>query len=309
MGVNIIFFTPKVIRNKYNEYANIIKTRLTMIKKLENKNIGINITDMARTPHHTKDIIDIYLDAGVDPSTITTHVSAECRDKGGTRNLLCFLKDRGINNILCVSGDMTGVNVVNNYNVYDLIEMTKRDFKIALSAYPENNRVENYINSRNINYSAVSQEFIINKKFKMLAESEQTNCNIFLQHSYSQESVKNMVNLIDCTGKKYNLHTNTIPSVLPLFSPKYVLNVSGDRPVNNNLVHIPSKYLDLINIAKCAEEKNMFNTSKALNNILLDESVMIANDFREISGGNVAIYDTNQLELMNKLIDYISLRS
>jgi hypothetical protein len=81
-----------------------------------------------------------------------------------------------------------------------------------------------------------------------------------------------------------------IPSVLPLFNPKYVFNVSGDHPVNHNSVHIPIEYIDII------RNKNTLITQ------LYDETIKMINKFKTING-NLSIYHTNNTELMIKLIN------
>lgn len=283
--MNLILFTPRIVK-----YDTINIALLNIIKK---KNIRINITDMAKYPNNTIDVIHQYLEFGIDPNKLACHISSKSREKKDTDKFLYFLKDHKINNILCVSGDITGV--VNNirsdaYSVYDLIELTKNDFKISLSAYPENNIYSN-------KYCAIHHHYVINKKIKILADCGYSNVDIFFQHSYSYDCVKNMSRIVKNIGLKYYIDTNVIPSVLPLFNPKYVFNVSGDKPVNNNSVDIPIQHLDLLHNAKLSDENTLTNKQ-----LLYDETIKIIHLFRTINHGNISIYNTNNTDLMIKLI-------
>jgi len=273
--MNIILFTPRIIKD------NTIK--IEFLNMIKNRNIGINITDMAKYPNHTIDIINKYLEMGIDPNKLTCHVASKSRDKKGTDHFLYFLKDKKINKILCVNGDMTGmINKHSDaYSVYDVIEQAKHDFTISLSAYPEN------VSNR---YCAFDHNDIIHKKLKILADGGYSHVTIFFQHSYQYDSVKNMSEIVKKIGRTYHMDIHPIPSVLPLFNPKYVFNVSGDHPVNHNSVHIPIEYVDIL------------HNNNTLTTQLYDETIKMINKFKTING-NLSIYHTNNTDLMIKLIN------
>lgn len=275
--MNVILFTPRIIKD------NTIKIEfLNMIKK---RNIGINITDMAKYPNHTIDIINKYLEMGIDPNKLTCHIASKSRDKKGTDHFLYFLKDKKINKILCVNGDMTGVINKHSgaYSVYDVIEKAKHDFTVSLSAYPENVSYP---------YCAFDHNDVIHKKLKILADGGYSDVTIFFQHSYSYDCVKNMSEIVKKIGRTYHMNIHPIPSVLPLFNPKYVFNVSGDHPVNHNSVQIPKEYVDIL------RNKNTLTTQ------LYDETMKMIHTFKTING-NLSIYHTNNTDAMIKLINEI----
>lgn len=276
--MNIILFTPRIIKD------NTIK--IEMLHAIKHRNIGINITDMAKYPNHTMDIINKYLDIGVDPNKLTCHVASKSRDKKGTDHFLHFLKDKKINKILCVNGDITGVidKRSDTYSVYDVIEQAKHDFTISLSAYPENISHP---------YCAFDHNDVIHKKLKILADGGYSHVTIFFQHSYCYNSVRNMSQIVKKIGRTYHMDIHPIPSVLPLFNPKYVFNVSGDNPVNHNSVHIPIEYVDIL------RNKNTSTTQ------LYDETIKMIHTFKTINR-NLSIYHTNNTDLMIKLISEIS---
>lgn len=303
---HIIFFTPSnSIYQKSNQNNNLITQRLLLLKNIKNTNIQINITDMAKNPQNTIEIIKLYLNQGICPNRITTHIAARCRDRRETENFLNKLKDFKIKNILCVSGDMTGVpyRSTDTYSVYELIEIAREDFNISISAYPEN-LFNKSINENNIDYSEFNQDIVLNKKIRLLFYN-QKEIKFFLQHSYNLNAIKKMINHINNISESYKINPIILPSVLPLFSPKYVSNISGINPVNNNMIDVPNIYIDLINKLNYAIAYNNKEDISKFNKILYQHTKDIINRISILTNGNFVIYNTNNYELMYELINDI----
>ena len=287
---NILFFSPRNDRH----YHDFETKNPAFIKEIEPK--SVSVTDTAHHPQSGYLAIKSLIGQDVDPAMIIPHLVLLAHDKAETDQRIEFFRDAGIKSVLAIRGNPVVLGKTKDYRhhtngyeeVTDLITRIKElspETEVIVPAYPT------------VHPFAESFESDIAELQKKVDSGAD---RIIMQYCFDNDLVEAFVNELI----KRNINLPKVPSIMPVYSPKYVeaFGVGSGVPLPGKVVKIYQKANvqkgDSRILCRSGHEAAIEYTTKQI------EGLQKLN----IEGvDRINVYSTNNLEALKEVLDNVTM--